>query len=318
MDLLIQRQQFVIGQLRATERIVGMKNLFDEVIAFLNNSANDRMDSLHVLTVICNELAGFMTVQSLNHSDIINHQFFLIVSNTFMMLLTKLTFLPLTKEEEQCIDGMSLLISTLCLYKNKILTCFYTDNNDQLNPDNKTKFNLLSYEKIFFNDLFIKKFIRILKNDIVINEYESYDIKYKVLNRLLHLFSKLNYTDHELILDSVLQCIESEIYINLYKTIQFSQPILTPKQLFFMYQCPKFICQCRHKQQDEIIRMLCKSIVGYGSVIFEKHLPIVFNEDNENNKEDEGAKVRAVAWYIKLLNHFALIPATRVCFIESK
>jgi len=302
----------IIRQLRTTQDI---GNLFDQVITFLNNPAHDRMDSLHVLTVICNELAGITTIQSFNHPDIMNHQFFLIVSNTFIMLLTKITFLPLTKQEEQCFDGISLLISALCLYKNQISTCFYTDNNEQFNPENKNKFNLLSYDKIFFTDLFIKKFIRILKTDIAVNEYESYDVKYKVLDRLLRIFNKLNYTNHELIIDSVLQCIESNIYIHLYQTIRFSQPTLTPKQSFFMYQCPKYISLCRHQQADEIIRLLCKSIIEYGPVIFEKHLSIVFNEEKDN---DEGVKIRAVAWYIELLNHFALIPTTRVCFIESK
>jgi len=234
------------------------------------------------------------------------------------MLLTKLTFIPLTKQDEQCFDGISLLISNLCLNNNKISTCFYTDNNEKINPNNQEKFNILSYEKIFFTELFIQKFARILENDIAINDYHSWHIKYKILDRLLRLCIKLNDIDHKSILDSVVKCIESDIYMNIYKTIDLHQPILTPKQSFFIYQCPKFIRLCSFKRQDEISHSLSKLIIKYSTNIFEKHLPVALHMEDEQEKEDKGAKIQAIAWYIELLNHFALTPTTREFFITSK
>jgi len=321
MDFLLQRHQSIIRQLRKTEPIAYVKELLNEVVLFLNNTTNNQSDGLHILTVICHELAGFSTLKFFNNLEIMNHQFFIILSNTIRMLLTKVTFISLTKQDELCFDEISLLISNLCLNNNKISTCFYTDNNEKLNPNNQEIFHLFSYEKIFFTELFIKKFVRILENDIAINDYKPWDIKYKVIDRLLRLFIKLNDIDHKSILDSVVKCIESDIYINLYKTIDLRQPILSPKQSFFIYQCPKFICLHSYKRQDEISYSLFKSIIKYSPDIFEKHLPVaLYMEDDQEEEEEEerGAKNQAIAWYIELFNHFALTPATREFFIKSK
>ena len=319
MDLLLQRQQFVIRQLRKTDPTIDVKDLFDEIIAFLNNSTNERNDSLHILTVVCQELAGVAVWTSFNDPNIIKHPFFSILSQTFAMLLTKVTFLPLTKDEEQCFDGISILISALCLYKNQICTCFYTDNNAKLDPENKDKkFELLSYEKIFFTESLINKLTQMLNDDITQNDYQSpYDIRYKIFDRFLHLFSTLNYIDHPKILESVLNCVKSDIYINLYNTTRFVPFVLTPKQSFFMYQCPKFLSQCQHKQSDTIY-LSCKIILTHSDIIFNRNLPIVFDKEGYTKREDQGIKTRAVAWYMELLNHFALLPAARVYFIESK
>lgn len=333
MDLLLEHHQSVIHELRKTEPVSYFKELLDKIVEFLNNTANNQSDGFHILTVICEELSGLSNSKVFNNLEIMNHEFFVIVSNTFKMLFTKLTFMPLTKQDEQCLNGISLLISNLCLKNNRISTCFYTDNNEKLNPKNKEKFSLLSYEKIFFTEIFIKKFIRFLENDIVINDYDSWNIKYKILDRLIRLFIKLNDINHKLILDSVIKCVESTIYINCYKTIDLYEPKLNPKQSFFIYQCPKFIRLCSYKRQDEISTILSKSIVKYSANIFEIHLPIALEGEfipvekelrteeefiKAQKKEDNGAKSQAIAWYIEFLNYIALTPATRVSFIESK
>jgi len=309
MDLLFQRHQFNIRQLHKTERISDIKDLFNEVVLFLNNTTHNQTDGLHVLSVICYELTGIHTLKFLNHPEIMNHQFFKILSNTFSMLLTKVTFILLTKHDEQCFDGISLLVSNLCLNNNKISSNFYIDNNEKFDPNNKEKFNLISYEKIFFTKLFIKKFVRILEDDIAVNDYELYHIKYKVIDRLLRVFMKLSDIDHTLILDPVITCVQSKIYIEIYKTIDLRLPLLSPKQILFIYQCPKFIRLCSYKQQEEISQKLSRSMIQFSSDIFQKQLPIISRGD---------AKIQAVAWYVELLNHFALTPKTRVFFIESK
>ncbi|CAF0948974.1 unnamed protein product [Rotaria sordida] len=309
MDLLLERHQSVIRQLRKGEPSKDVKELFNEIVLFLNHTIHNETDGLHILSVICYEMARFTTLNFFNDLEIINHKFFLILNKTFQMLFTKLTFVSLTKQDEQCIDGISLLIRNLCLYKNKISTNFYIDNNEKLNPDNKEIFKLLSYEKIFFTELFIKKFVRLIENDIVINNYESYHIKYKIIDRLLHVFIKLNDIDKRLILDSIVKCLESKIYTNLYKTINLSQHILNPQQSFFMYTCPKFIRLCSYKRQDDISNVLSKSIIKYHDDIFEKYSSSV--------SESEVTLNQSIAWYVELLNHIALTPTTREFFIRK-
>ena len=73
------------------------------------------------------------------------------------MLLTKLLFSPLNKVEEQCLDGISLFIHRLGL------------------------------QKIFLTDSLINKIEKLL-NNISANDYESFDIRYKVLDRFVRSF----------------------------------------------------------------------------------------------------------------------------------
>jgi hypothetical protein len=319
MDLLLQRHQYVIRQLRKSTPTIRVNEPLDEIVLFLNNPTCNPTDGFHVLSIICNDFVGTHPLKFFDDPKIMNHKFFLIIAHTFTMLLTKATYTSLTKEDEQCFDGISLLISNLCLYKNKTLKCFYTDNNDQLNTE---KFDPISYEKIFFTELFMKKLVRIITKDIIINDYGPYHIKYKVIDRLLRLCMKLNKDKQELILDSVVECLESETYRNMYETIDLYEPRLSPKQSFFMYQCPKFLRLCSHNRQDKISNDVCYSILKYSVDIFEKKLSIAlghgFELVKETKQDDMGAKTQAIAWHIELLNHFALTPETREFFLRSK
>ncbi|CAF4929643.1 unnamed protein product [Rotaria sp. Silwood1] len=335
MELLLQHHQSVIHQLRKAEPTRYVKELFNEIILFLNNTIHNQTDGFHILSVVCYDMAGFTSLSFFNDPEIMNHKFFIIISRTFQMLLTKLTFISITKEDEECIDGISLLISNLCLYKNKILTNFYIDNNEKLNSKNRNEFDLLSYEKIFFTRTSIKKFAKILENDISINNYHSYHFKYKIIDRLLRVFIKLNDINTTSILDSVMKCLESKIYTNLYKIVDLRQSVLSPQQLFFMYTCPKFIRLCSYKRQDDISSSLSKLIIKYHVEIFEKYsssLNVALQESNHhsNHKNKTTKKKNAsnavdyefafnqsIAWYIELLNHIALTPTTREYFIRK-
>ena len=278
MNLLLQRQQSYIRQLRQRETTIDVKEFFNEVIQFLNNSSNDRNDCLSLLTGICNEFTGSRVFQS------IDHPFFPLLRQTFEMLLTKIFFMELSEQEEQCLDGISLFIHR------------------------STK----DYSNIFFTESLMKKIEGLLRNHISENDYQSFDIRYKVFDRFVHLFIKLYYIANKSIIDSIIQCLKSDICIQLYKTTQFHQSILTPKQSFFLYQCPKFISICRDENANDIINLMRNHFIRNTFIICDAHLP-----DTPTMDEDKGLKLRVVAWYIELLNHFALNPDARICFKES-
>jgi hypothetical protein len=331
MDVLLQHQQSLIHVLRNADSAANVKEFFDETVLFLNNTTSNQTDGFYIITIICQELARFSNLKCFNHPEIINHPFFVILSRTFRMFLTKVTFTTLTKQDEECFYGISLLIRNLCLNNNKISTCFYTDNNEKLNPNNKEKFNVISYEKIFFTKLFIQKFVRIITDDIVINDYEPFHIKYKIIDCLIRLFMKLNDINHNLILDSIIKCLKSALYRSVYMSIDLRQLTLSPKQSFFLYQCPKFIRLCSYERQKAVSELLCEPILEYRVDIFEKHLPIALEGQwippknytdeprywNRESRQPQGAKIQALVWYIELLNHFALTPETRWLFLKS-
>jgi len=234
--------------------------MLDEIILFLN-TANNQTDGLHVLTIICNELASIVALKFFNNVHIMDHKFFIIIGRTLEMLLTKATFIPMAKQDEQCFYETTNLIVNLCLYKNKPLTCFYTSNDDDLSP---------AYQKIFLTKSFFDKLTRFITDDLAINNYEPYHVKYKVIGRLLYLCTELNNINHNLLLDSIVQCLRSDCYLNAYETIDLREPILNPKQLFFIHQCPQFIIQHNFIQQEKITSLLCKTFIEATKSIFDR------------------------------------------------
>ncbi|CAF0948057.1 unnamed protein product [Rotaria sordida] len=254
------------------------------------------------------------------------HTFFIIVGRTLEMLLTKATFIPMTKQDEQCFYETSNLIVNLCLYKNQPLTCFYIGNNDDLNPIYERPIERISYQKLFLTNTFLDKLTRFIADDLAINDYEPYHVKYKVIDRLLYLCTELNNINHSILLDPIVQCLRSHCYLNVYETIDLRQPIVDPKQWFFIRECPQFIRLHSYQRQDEISNSLCELMLAYSKKIFEQHLPILLEGEtiavqmkHTGNiiKNDRGAKLQAIGWHIALLNHFALTPATKRYFITG-
>ena len=310
MNSLLSQQQALIRQIHKKDPNANVTQLLDGILIFLNNNP---IEDLQIITSICSEFANFVTLQPFHQSKIMHHQFFIRISYLFRMLLTKTTFAQLTKQEEQCFDAISFFVASLCTFKNRMVTSFFMNNNEHLNPEKKTKVNLLSYGQIFFTEKFIEKYVELLKH-ICNSKAKSndYDVKYKVIARLLHIFTKLDDINHVLILEGIIRCIQSEIYGQLYEQPDINQSILTPKQLFFMYECPKYICLRHHKHNDGTAVSICRSMISeFRPDRFQKYL---FEQESDYHT----AKARVIATYIELLNHFALIPSMRNLFVESK
>ncbi|CAF2477102.1 unnamed protein product [Rotaria sp. Silwood2] len=328
MDSLLQSSVAIARQLCKTYTNVtatNMKELLDEIVTFLNNTDN-QTDGLHVLTTVCNELASIHALKLFDDVHIMKHTFFIILGRTFEMLLTKAAFIPLTKQDEQCFYETSNLIVNLCLYRNESLSCFYTRNNNDLSSIYETPIENISYEKLFLTKSFFDKLTRIIANDLAINDYEPYHVKYKVIGHLLYLCTELNNINQSVLLDPVVQCLRSHFYLNAYETIDLRQPIVNPKQWFFIHQCPQFIRLHSYQRHDEISNALCELMLEYSNKIFEQHLPILLegetiasrvNRTGNIIKNDQGAKVQAIGWHIALLNHFALTPTAKIHFITD-
>ncbi|CAF5001213.1 unnamed protein product [Rotaria sp. Silwood1] len=163
-------------------------------------------------------------------------------------------------------------------------------------------------------------------HDLAINDYEPYHVKYKVIGRLLDLCTEVNNINHSVLLDPVVQCLCSNYYLNAYEMIDLRQPIVNPKQWFFIHQCPQFIRLHSYQRQDEISDSLCDLMLEYSNKIFEQHLPILIegesiavqaNRTGKIIKNDQGAKLQAIGWHIALLNHVALTPTTKIHFITG-
>jgi len=133
MDDLLRRHSALIHQLRKKHTTVTPKSLtelFDDIVTFLNETDHE-LDGLHILTIICHDLASINTLKLFDNADIIDHELFVYMKYTFEMLLTKsnnvcLPHIKMTVDEEQCFCELSYLIAHLCLYRNETLMNFFT------------------------------------------------------------------------------------------------------------------------------------------------------------------------------------------------
>ncbi|CAF1372856.1 unnamed protein product [Rotaria sordida] len=316
MNSLSQRHLSILKQLRKDQTNVTIQNLiemFNGIVSCLNAMQN-RVDIFRVLSSICNDLSSVNTLKLFDNVDLLKHEFFLIIGRIFEMLLTKARYVLMTKEEEECFHEISYLITNLCLYKNKPVKCFYTADNELLKMNDLNQLDdQISYQKIFLMETLFKKLSLIINNDLSVNDYHSYHVKYKALGRLIRLCTKLNDINCHILIDPVLNCLRSNFYLDSYQTLDLCPTILTPKQLFFIHDCPEFIRLRGQKRQDEISNLLCKLFIKYFVQIFEQHLSkLAYDEDIFNL-----AKIQAISWHVEFLNHFALTPKLRVHYITG-
>ncbi|CAF3641336.1 unnamed protein product [Rotaria sp. Silwood1] len=164
---------------------------------------------------------------------------------------------------------------------------------------------LKQYRDIFLTEAFLNKFVRAI-DDLSENEYSPYHVKYKVIDRLVRLCSKLN-IDNPLF-NSIVKCLCSKFYPQIFTTIQSEQFRFSPKQLFFIYRCSQFIIQHKFQEQEQVPHLLCETMINVTKPIIEQ---ILTTNDKENINDIKTAQMTALSHHIKMLNHFAMIRSIR-------
>lgn len=276
MESLLQLHRDTIIRLRGDRAGVKLTELLDGIVSYLDQNTREPTVCLRALTVICCDFVGVRVLVPFGDANVREHGFFHLLSRTLSMLLTKVIATHLTSEEEQCLDAISVFAVNLCLFQNTTLPCFYTGFNEQFNPNSFMPCNPMSYERIFFPDKFVSKFVQLIEKDLCKNEYSAYHIKYKLADRLLRLWMNLQTTPHKPILDAVCQCLLSPMYLRVYEGVDLRNPMLSAQQSFFLYQCPKFVRLMSGSRQAEISRDLCEKILRDANEILRKYLPIVW------------------------------------------
>ncbi|CAF3318921.1 unnamed protein product [Rotaria socialis] len=186
------------------------------------------------------------------------------------------------------------------------------------------KSNNLSYEDIFLNKQILFK-LAFSISDLAETEYDSYHIKYKVIGRLVRVCTKLIDTDFDSLLHPIIKCLDSNMYLTVFDTVNLQQPIFDPKQAFFIRECFNFIDQHGYKQQIKIAKDLFQSMLKNTTEIFAKYLPVTLapNDSRKSSTisdqekiEEAGIRMQALSHHIKILNYFASTPSIRKEFIS--
>ncbi|CAF1319662.1 unnamed protein product [Adineta steineri] len=167
-----------------------------------------------------------------------------------------------------------------------------------------------TYRKVFLTKSFFKKLQYGIEN-LSQNEYSSYDIKYKVIHRLVRLCSKMNLI--ESISESIRKCLCSNLYSQIFTTIESTQIRFAPKQLFFIYECSQFIIRHDFTEQDKFIIILCPIMISKTKLIIEQ----VLNSDNSPSHDDKGLARQALSYHLELLNYLSLTSIGRQEFLQS-
>ncbi|CAF4513016.1 unnamed protein product [Rotaria socialis] len=323
MDLILQRPLNILDQLRRQRLILKVettKEILDEIVSYLHTT-NNRVDGLHRLSAVCQEFSSVYMLIPFDNLEIIKHEFFIIIGRTFEMLLAKARLMTMSKEDEQHFYELSYFIVNLCFHKNTEIENFYIGNNEKLNYyDDEEGFNSKSYQRIFLTKSFFERFIKLVTDDLIINDYPPFHVKYKVAHRLLHLCTELDNIDHNVLIDPIIECLKSNFYLDTFKTVDLRQPNYNPKQLFFISECAEFLSRRCWKRRTDISKMLCAPMLEFSRDIFKQHLPILLegeNLDSNNEYLMKGAKIQAVILHIKLLNYFALEPTARKYFYRE-
>jgi hypothetical protein len=154
------------------------------------------------------------------------------------------------------------------------------------------------YQDVFLTKSFLDKLTRAIE-DLSQHDYSPYHIKYKVIDRLVRLCSKLNIID--ILLDPIIKCLRSKFYRQAFTTINLEQFCLNPKQLFFIYQCPRFIIQ----HECQISNVLCQAMIEVTKPIIEIAM-----------SSREIAR-HTLHYHLEFLNHLTLTSTNRRIFIQS-
>ncbi|CAF4062710.1 unnamed protein product [Rotaria sordida] len=170
------------------------------------------------------------------------------------------------------------------------------------------------YQDVFLNESFLNKLIRAI-NDVSQNEYSLYHIKYKVIDRFVRVCSKLNIVDR--LFNPIITCLRSKFYREIFTTIESEQLRLSPKQLFFIYQCSQFIIQHDFQEKEQIPHLLCETMIDATESIIETILPISDNELDPKYYDDRGIALYAFRCHLKLLNYLSLTSSGRRYFIKN-
>lgn len=124
------------------------------------------------------------------------------------------------------------------------------------------------YRDVFLTKSLFDTLIRATE-DLSRNEYTPCHVKYKVVNRLVRLCSRLDIVD--ILLSPIMKCLQSKNYLNAFKTVEVNQTQFYPKQLFFIYECPQFIIQHNFIQQEQVANSLCKRYIKATKSLFNEH-----------------------------------------------
>jgi hypothetical protein len=119
-------------------------------------------------------------------------------------------------------------------------------------------------------------------------------VKFKDVSRRVRVYTTQETKEVESLLDAILKCLDSKAYLEVFENIELSQSraafgavsgsrTLADKHLFYMRECPEFLFRHDYRKYNDIANTLGKRMLEYTTIIFEKHLPVLFSDQGNDN-----------------------------------
>ena len=130
---------------------------------------------------------------------------------------------------------------------------------------------------------------------LVTGEKDSrHRMKFKDISRRVRVCT-IEDTEHVgSLLNTILKCLDSKFYLEVFENIELSQSrpafgavstnkTLADKHLFYMRECPEFLFRHDYKNYNDIANTLGKKMLEHTTTIFEKHLPVLFTDQGNDD-----------------------------------
>ncbi|CAF1587535.1 unnamed protein product, partial [Adineta ricciae] len=148
---------------------------------------------------------------------------------------------------------------------------------------------------------------------------------YKRVSKSLRICTKQNTQEVESLIKPVIKCLNSSNYMEVFENVELSggklasgsihtNRSLAARHLFFMRECPEFLIQHHYPEESESeMKSLMDNMMSNTRRIFQDHLHVVTVKATErvaghamDTDANEEARIEALSYHIKLLNHFAM------------
>lgn len=264
MNCFIGNNRQIVDRLRKS----GVDRLFaeflDEFVVFLNENFENEEKTRASIAEFCDFFCSVRDFAFLCRPESIRHEFFVLLSAEFELLFDEMRFVSLGPKDESHLDSISFFIAQFCFER------------DQRNEHETSA-------QFFFNDRFTETFRLFVEEKLVGKSSSSFDINFRLVDRLVSLWSKLKQFNSCFMVESIARLIESQRFDALLLNADLQRFQLNSEENLFLYVLPKFVRSIDSSRSPILKENFSRKIVQLGHDFFEQRLEKILRGSSKEN-----------------------------------
>ncbi|CAF1419408.1 unnamed protein product, partial [Didymodactylos carnosus] len=276
-----------------------LTSLFDNIVKELNQqkTSNDNKFSIEDIKDIAVTLHDVGDYEKYSISDLLNHQLFVILRDILTSLIIKL-------QKDENFNENETVASR---YIGAIFTWLVSSVNDT---------NVDIFKTLLLNKTMIESIAQCLDNIATSGKHLD-DLNILVLKYIVQALSSFQQAQKQfqddftlsVILNSVIKCVCSIYYLDVFKGIVVELLKLNSKQEFLLITCIEYITIYDGERIEEITLTMSESMFNYYLKIFEQFIPLI---DEWNN-----VVIKAITNAAVLLQYISADDLPKLNFISQ-